>query len=122
MDALIDLVEPDRIHYDKRCVAVIPQNDSSVVKFADGSSIESDIVIGADGVRSCVRAYVVSGSTEETEGNTRVAFTNTRAYRGLIPATALKEVGVTEDLTKRPHCYCGEGKVIIFKSLALFEF
>jgi salicylate hydroxylase len=70
---------PDRcIRTAARCVAVIPRRDSAVARFADGCEIESDIVVGADGIHSAVRASLF--------GPEAPRFTGCMCYRGLIPA------------------------------------
>ena len=92
------------------------------ITFTDGTTAEADIVLGADGVRSRVRTFVVGpeasvdprddgdGSNEESDV-VRVAFTNTLAYRGLVPAEQAVGKGVQVDLTKRAHCFIGKDKV-----------
>ena len=62
------------------------------LSFADGTSAEAGVVLGADGVRSVVRTYVVgeeSGETEEKLGVVRAAFTNTFAYRAFVEVEKL---------------------------------
>ncbi|EJD06063.1 FAD/NAD-binding domain-containing protein [Fomitiporia mediterranea MF3/22] len=132
LDALVHLVDASRIHCNKRCVAVRDLDSQRVqVLFADGTSTEADVVVGADGVRSAVRSYVVEGSTEdvttngeETNGNditrsklVRVAFTNNTAYRGLVPVEQLKAAGASEsmvlELSRRLHCFVGDKKHVL---------
>jgi FAD-dependent urate hydroxylase len=43
------------IHFDKRCVGMTPRAESSVALFADGTTAEGDLLVGADGVHSAVR-------------------------------------------------------------------
>ena len=92
------------------------------ITFTDGTTVKADIVLGADGVRSRVRTFVVgpeapldSGDSEyrsnEETGVVRVAFTNTLAYRGLVPAEQAAGKGVKIDLTKKAHCFIGKDKV-----------
>src|SRR5699024_10859960 len=45
----------DALHLNKQCVRVDDGEDSAVLHFADGDSVEADLVIGADGVRSRLR-------------------------------------------------------------------
>lgn len=61
-----------------RCVAVIPDGNIAVARFADGSEIEGDIVVGADGIHSAVRASLF--------GPEAPRFTGCVCYRGLVPA------------------------------------
>lgn len=47
----------DVIKTDKACVAVRQDDAQATVEFADGSTLEADLVLGADGLRSVVREY-----------------------------------------------------------------
>lgn len=63
------------------------------------------MVIGADGIKSVVRDAV----TEKDSNLLR--FTDTVAYRGLIPTETLKLAGVKTDLVSRPVCFVGMRRV-----------
>ncbi|KAJ3488182.1 hypothetical protein NLI96_g3021 [Meripilus lineatus] len=63
LDALVLHVDPTITHFNKRCNKVVssPSNPSrTMVHFDDGSHIETDVVLGADGIKSVVRTAVVS--------------------------------------------------------------
>jgi salicylate hydroxylase len=69
---------PDHfIRLDARCVAIEPGDASAVAHFADGSTIEADIVVGADGIRSLVRASLFGADSPR--------FTGCMCWRGLVP-------------------------------------
>ena len=55
LGALTAELGPDQVHYGKECVAIRSHGSRAVARFADGSVIEADLVIGADGVNSAVR-------------------------------------------------------------------
>jgi salicylate hydroxylase len=74
-----------------RCVAVVPDSNGAVARFADGSEIESDIVIGADGIHSAVRASLF--------GPEAPRFTGCLCYRGLIPAADVPSSVNRKDMT-----------------------
>lgn len=60
--ALLSRLEPNTVRLGRICVDV-QQDDSSVrVTLDDGNTIESDVLVGADGIRSVVRQYVTGGS------------------------------------------------------------
>src|SRR5688572_4326308 len=53
---LADAVGADRIETGRRCTGVSRDNDVAEVRFADGRTVEADVVVGADGIHSVVRA------------------------------------------------------------------
>ncbi|OSX66927.1 hypothetical protein POSPLADRAFT_1072093 [Postia placenta MAD-698-R-SB12] len=109
LDALIAFIDPKFTHFHKRCVSVLTSTTESprqVIHFADGTTHEADVVIGGDGIKSSVRT-AVTGSSE-----TRVAFSNTICYRGLIPYEAVKAAGVKTDFG-RPIMFLGKGKHLV---------
>lgn len=108
MDALVEIVDQSIVHFHKRCSSVKPSSDHPgryVLSFTDGTTHEADVVLGADGIKSAVRNAVVD------DGDARVVFGNTVAYRGLVPLEKLKAAGLQSDLEKRPVCFIGPGKV-----------
>jgi salicylate hydroxylase len=52
-------VAPERIRLNAKCTAVRNAGDHAVATFADGSAIECDAVIGADGIHSVVRPSIL---------------------------------------------------------------
>ncbi len=75
--------------------------------FADGTTYDADLIIGADGIRSMTRATVVG------KGISPLGFANTHAYRGLVSIDALKAAGLKTDV-RRPHNWVGIGQVSCF--------
>jgi salicylate hydroxylase len=73
--AAVQVLKPDAIRGAKRCVAATQTADRAEVRFADGSGVTADIVIGADGIHSQVRADLF--------GADRPQFTGCVAWRGL---------------------------------------
>lgn len=70
---------PDRlIRLDSRCVNVIGLNNGARLEFADGSTAEADIVIGADGIHSVVRRAIF--------GQESVEYSGMCAFRAVVPA------------------------------------
>ena len=82
------------------------------IRFSDGTSAEANVILGADGIHSNVRNYVVLGDEgNQITGPVRIGFTNTVAYRGLVPVTKLNELGVKIVMNKTPLSWGGDGKV-----------
>ncbi|MGE0283612.1 MAG: FAD-dependent monooxygenase [Rhizobiaceae bacterium] len=66
---------------DHRLVDMSEQGNGLRLDFANGHSVEADMVIGADGVRSLVRRYVT--------GSEDAIYSGTSALRGIVPVTRL---------------------------------
>lgn len=62
----------------RRLTALQQQADGVTARFADGSSAAGSVLVGADGVRSAVRALLFPGDAPR--------YTNHLAYRFLVPA------------------------------------
>lgn len=65
------------VHTGRRLVKVTETQSAATAHFADGSQASADLLIGADGVRSVVRAQLVPGDAPR--------FTGHVAYRFLVP-------------------------------------
>ncbi len=65
------------LHLGANCVGAETVNGTAVARFADGSEAEADIVIGADGIRSVIRA--------QHFGAGEPRFTEMIAWRCLVP-------------------------------------
>lgn len=106
----MELIDPSVTHFNKRCVAITQHDDSglgpSIIHFADGTTFEAEVVLGADGIRSTVRRTVT-----EQHDITRVVFTRSFAYRALLPLEEVLRAGVQIDFSKRPHNLVGVNKV-----------
>ena len=79
------------IRLNARVTAVMQSPDRAVLTFADGQKAESDIVIGADGIRSPVR--------DSLFGPDAPRFTGHIVWRGLVPSSALQKDLIEPDMT-----------------------
>jgi len=117
LESISHLADPTRTHFNKRCVSLSDSSDGSgvVIHFADGTTASADVVLGADGVRSVVRTYVVSGAEGYTSPGrfVRTSFTNTLAYRGLVPTSKVVQAGVKTVMNKTPMSWNGRDKHIV---------
>jgi salicylate hydroxylase len=101
-----DLVEvlrrelPDRaIHLGARCVEVETSTAGARARFADGTEIEADVIVGADGIHSAVRHSLF--------GPEAPRFTGSVCWRGLVPIDAVPSGRIGKDLTMYmgPHSH-----------------
>jgi salicylate hydroxylase len=68
---------PSRVvHTGHRCTGFAQDDAKARVTFANGASVEADLVVGADGIHSELRQYVAPPS--------RPVFSGSVAYRGLV--------------------------------------
>jgi salicylate hydroxylase len=79
------------VRLNARVTSVTPTPDRALLTFADGNKAESDIVIGADGIRSAVR--------ESLFGPDAPRFTGHIVWRGLVPSSALQKDLIEPDMT-----------------------
>ncbi|MEM9700843.1 MAG: FAD-dependent monooxygenase [Planctomycetota bacterium] len=68
VSALHAALPADSILFGKSCTAVGSVGDQAVVRFADGDEQTADLVIGADGIRSAVRAVTLGESEPRYSG------------------------------------------------------
>jgi salicylate hydroxylase/6-hydroxynicotinate 3-monooxygenase len=91
-DALASIVPADCVHLGKKLVAIKARGARIELNFADGTEVEADAVIGADGVHSLIRDYVA--------GPEQPRFVGRLAYRTTFPASLLRGVKVGSARTK----------------------
>jgi salicylate hydroxylase len=77
-DAIASAVPRGALRLGKRCTSVTVRDDRAVLAFADGTSAEADVVIGADGVHSAVRGAITEPAP--------ATYSGICAFRGLVPA------------------------------------
>ena len=91
LDVLAGALQSTDIRLGQRCVAVEARNGGAAARFADGSEIEADIVVGADGIHSKVRKSLFGADVPR--------FTGCICFRGMAPAEAVPRDINTADVT-----------------------
>lgn len=71
----------DNVMLGKALVGLLAADGEMVVRFADGTELTADVVVGADGVHSAVREWVAPGSAP--------VYSGTSGFRGLVPVARL---------------------------------
>jgi len=79
--ALKDAFPDNAYHFDKSLVAFQDERSGVTASFADGTRARGDLLIGADGIRSTVRAQIMPDA--------QPAYAGYVAWRGLIPEATL---------------------------------
>ena len=97
---LMGLVPSDWLRLGVACERCESDGDDAVAVMADGTRVEADIVIGADGVRSNVRTSVF--------GQDSPRFTNQIAWRAMLPIGKVPtRIGPGGAVRWDPSDYCG---------------
>jgi salicylate hydroxylase len=97
LSALGGALPPERLHLRHRLVGLADHGDRVVATFDNGAQIEADVLVGADGIHSTVRAALF--------GPADPRFTGCVAYRGLVPAERLSDL----DLEVTAQLWMGPG-------------
>ncbi|KAG6811860.1 hypothetical protein H0H92_005531 [Tricholoma furcatifolium] len=102
LEALMPMLDSRHIHFNRRCISIstLPSGPH-LLHFADGSTHEADVIIGADGIRSVVREFVTDHRPSQ------LAYSNSVAYRAVVPLETLQNAGVKTELT-RSLCWVGK--------------
>ena len=79
------------IHLNARCTGVETSGSTARALFADGTEIDADLIVGADGIRSAVRQSLF--------GRDAPRFTGSVCWRGLVPLDAFPPGMISTDLT-----------------------
>ncbi len=89
--ALVGALPSERIALNAKCTGVRTNGNGAVLDFTDGSQVESDVVVGADGVHSVVRDTLFGPQTPR--------FTGVVCWRGLVPSGELPAGLIGDDMT-----------------------
>jgi salicylate hydroxylase len=81
VELLASKLPPAIVHTGHRAVGFEQDGDVACVRFANGESVDADVVVGADGIHSELRPFVFPPS--------KPVFHGTISYRGLIPLERL---------------------------------
>ncbi len=81
LDVLSNSVPSELVTLGTRCIGVEPDGPVAVARFEDGAEVEADLIVGADGIHSAVRASVF--------GPDAPRFTGKICYRSVVPVEAV---------------------------------
>ncbi|PWY83657.1 salicylate 1-monooxygenase sala [Aspergillus sclerotioniger CBS 115572] len=106
LDELIKLVPKGISRFNKRLEDIHERisDGKLILKFADGSEDEADVVIGCDGIKSQVRQIIVGAD----HPSAKPSYTHKYAYRGLVPMDKAVEA-IGEELASNACMHMGPG-------------
>jgi salicylate hydroxylase len=97
---LQDRVLANAIHLNAHCMAVSSDARGAVARFGDGKEVEADVIIGADGIKSIVRASLF--------GEAPARFTEQIGWRGIVPIECVPaQIGPDKSVRIDPMEYVG---------------
>ncbi len=106
MEELVKLLPEGCAEFNKKLVEVQQREQKVICRFADGSEIEADAVIGCDGIRSTCRQFVFEKEL------VMPVFSQKVAYRGLVPMD-LAEAAMGKEEARNRNMYLGHGRHVV---------
>ncbi|TCH65136.1 FAD-dependent urate hydroxylase HpxO [Acinetobacter sp. ANC 4862] len=106
---LMDEFGRDNIHLGKKMLSFKQANDLVTVQFADGTQVQTELLVGADGTHSSTRAYVLGEQVE-------------RRYAGYVNWNGLVEISEEYAPADQWTTYVGEGKRVSLMPVADHRF
>ena len=105
LDELVKGVPAGCAHFNKRLLTLEEKEGSGVVlHFKDGTTATADAVIGADGIHSVTREYILG----EHDISAHAVFAGSVAYRALVSMDkAVEKLG--DKYAKNSMVLCGPG-------------
>ncbi|TWV53509.1 FAD-dependent monooxygenase [Streptomyces misionensis] len=97
IDALMGVLPEGMVHLGHKLESVEDKGEGAVLTFANGTSVDADLVVGADGIKSVVRHQLFSQKPP--------VFSGEHAYRTVISADAAHGMVVDDNL----RMYIGRG-------------
>jgi salicylate hydroxylase len=86
LDVLSAAVPKGVVHLDHRFVGLTQREGRVEVRFQNGATDNADVIVGADGIHSTVREAIIGKESPHFSGHV--------AYRGLVPASRVEQLGI----------------------------
>jgi salicylate hydroxylase len=101
LGVLLDALGQEGFRLSAEVVAFDQDENSVAITIADGTTFEGDVLVGADGIHSMVRAALF--------GQEHARYTGNVAWRGLVPAEAIADL----ELEKVTGVWMGPNRSIV---------
>ncbi len=103
---LAEAVPDEAVRMDHRCVEVVQDGEGVEARFANGTRARGDLLVGADGIHSAVRAILFGADARRYSG--------TLAYRARVPVERIAELRIGRDM----NAWLGPGRHVIHYYMA----
>ncbi|EJC99819.1 FAD/NAD-binding domain-containing protein [Fomitiporia mediterranea MF3/22] len=125
LKVLMDNLPPPSMfhaHFNKRLASYSTKSNSVILHFTDGSSFESDMLVGADGIKSATRMKMYISLVDRAEEEDRktqlkrfvqAEWSGTYGYRALVETNKLLQAVPGHQAASVPMMYCGKDKHVI---------
>jgi salicylate hydroxylase len=115
LEALVELVPDGWAHFDKRLVSIEDKTAKEggghlFLSFKDGTTAEADAIIGADGIHSHTRDYVLDDVPGKEKY--RLQYTGAVLYRSIIPMARVVEA-LGADITRYSSLFIVDGAMVV---------
>ncbi|KAK7472656.1 hypothetical protein VKT23_000769 [Stygiomarasmius scandens] len=125
LDVFVDHLPTNVAHFKRRLSSYSqPESGGPIhLKFSDNTTSTCDILVGADGIRSTIRAQMYQEASAKDARPELLDFINpvytgTTTYRGLIPIGSPDSLPPNHRAISDPMMYCGKGKHVVSYSIA----
>ncbi|TRW47271.1 FAD-dependent oxidoreductase [Georgenia yuyongxinii] len=97
IEALVSTLPDGMLHLGHKLESIEDKGDGATLTFTNGTTVEADLVVGADGIKSTVRKQLFSDQVPQFAGE--------HAYRAVVDADAAHGLVVDDNL----RMYIGKG-------------
>ncbi|KDR75249.1 hypothetical protein GALMADRAFT_157105 [Galerina marginata CBS 339.88] len=127
LDVFVNHLPAGIAHFGKRLLSYSRESSSDPISlsFADGTFSTCDVLVGADGIKSCTRVQMYRETAQAERDPNFLKFvqpiwTGTIAYRGLIRVEDIPRApnGSLHRTIETPMMYCGKSKHVVSYSIS----
>ncbi|KAI2793268.1 6-methylsalicylic acid decarboxylase atA [Penicillium oxalicum] len=104
LDALVGLIPTEIVHFGKRLDHYLETDRGAQLVFDDGSSVQADVVVGCDGIKSRVKESMLP----EESGHTQPRYSGMYCYRAVLDMETMVEA-VGDHRARVSTIYIGDG-------------
>ncbi|KAL4959105.1 salicylate hydroxylase [Aspergillus stella-maris] len=108
LQIMTSFIPIETVQFNKRLTWIKQHPDKVALSFADGSTAEASLLVGADGIKSVIREHVLSpGYPTQVDP----IYSGSYCYRGVIPTSEAEEI--FGDLTGVAKMYLGDNRCCV---------